>query len=566
MLQELSIKNFAVIDDLRIRFDDGLTMLTGETGAGKSIIINAVNLLLGSRASSDLIRSGTETAELEALFRIKAESRVWNCLRETGFEPSEELLIQRLMSRTDRHRVYINGRLSTIQILNRITEGLAGVSGQHAHQVLLRQDRHLSILDQFGGLLPLRNRVHRLYHEIVPVIRKLDRLRQLQSRQTEQSELLRFQSEEIAAVSPRPDEDTGLEQEKKRLKSAESLHQSVHDCFNRLYGGQGAIVEGLVEVARTLEKSGTVDPQLMDTAHALQETTYRLEDIARCLNGYLDGLHSDDGRLEQVEARLDVIQRLKRKYGGSLETVFAHLDAVNRELDTVEDLKEQIAETERELERQHKVLADACRELSVHRKQAAGVLAERTEKELASLQMPHVRFQIRLHQTEIRDETSPMLQVDGRHIHESGIDAAEFMIAPNPGEELKPLSSIASGGELSRIVLALNVILARKETVETVVFDEVDAGIGGGTAERVGEKLLELAGYHQVICITHLPQIARFGHQHFKISKTVTGGRTKTEIDALNERQRIREIARMMGGMNITQTTMEHAREMLGKR
>lgn len=566
MLVELSIKNFAIINDLRIRFSDGLTILTGETGAGKSIIINAFNLLLGARASANLIRTGAEAAELEALFSINPSSRIFRNIREWGIEADEELLIRRIISRNDRHRIYINGRLSTIQMLNRVTEHLASISGQHAHQGLLREDQHLMILDQFGNLMPLRATVASAYNEIVPLIESLQRLKGLRHRQTEHVKLLEFQKTEITQASLVPGEDAELEQEKRRLKMAETLYQTVAGSFEMLYGSEGAIIGKLVELSRSLEKSSRIDSQLSGAAKAVEDTAYHLEDVAHGLRRYLDGLQADDHRLEEIESRLDLVQRLKRKYGGSLESVLSHLDAISGELSGLENLSEEIHAAEKQLESRYAELSRCCTELSENRKQVAQLLAKQVEKELESLQMPHARFSIFM-QTCGADEKTPVwLQAGGHRIHESGIDTATFMIAPNPGEALKPLSQIASGGELSRVVLALKAILAEKESVETVVFDEVDAGIGGGTAELVGQKLLSLSGYHQIICITHLPQIASFGRHHFKISKQVSAGRTETCIASMSEQERVQEIARMLGGADITQTALEHAREMLEKR
>lgn len=566
MLLELSIKNFAIIDDLRICFSDGLTMLTGETGAGKSIIINAVNLLLGSRASGSLIRTGAEAAELEALFSIHPESSVLQIVQELGFEASDDLLIRRIISRNDRHRIYINGRLSTIQMLNRMTGCLASISGQHAHQGLLKEDQHLMTLDQFAGLLPLRASVAEHYHEIVPLIQHLDSLKSVQQRQTEQADLLEFQKNEITSASLRPGEDVDLEQEMKRLKMAETLYQSVGSSYEMLYGAEGAIIGKLVENARLIEKASRIDSQLSDMAKALEDTVYQLEDIAHRLRGYLDTLQADDNRLEEIENRLDVIRRLKRKYGGSVDSVLSHLEIIDRQLGGLENLSEQIAGTESRLESRSVELATLCNELSGKRKQAAASLSAAVETELASLQMAHTRFHVFLQSSDPDEKAPRWLKTGGCRISESGIDTARFMIAPNPGEDLKPLSAIASGGELSRVVLALKAILADKESVETVVFDEVDAGIGGGTAELVGQKLLALSAWHQILCITHLPQIAKFGHHHYKISKQVLNGRTQSMIAEMSRQERIQEIARMLGGTNITQTTLDHAHEMLEKK
>jgi DNA repair protein RecN (Recombination protein N) len=563
MLKELSIKNFTIIENLHICFSDGLTILSGETGAGKSIIINAVNLLLGSRASAKLIRTGVETAELEALFKITPESRVFKILDEQGGKASEELLIRRIISRGDRHKIYINGHLATIQMLNQATENLASISGQHAHQGLLKEDLQLMIIDQFGGLTPIRNKIYRLFHEIVPLIQKLRKLNNIRDRQAEHINLLEFQKKEILDTSIKPGEDASLEQEKIRLKNGEELYSAVYSSIEDLYSAKGAVVERLVEVKKNLDKATAIDPELTPRAKELSEATFRIEDIAEELRTYLKIITIDDKRLEEVESRLDILTRLKRKYGGTLEAVISHLETIDQDLSGIENISGQINDIETKLSELHRELSGLSLELSSKRSQTAKLLAKKVEKELASLRMSGTKFKISLQTIPANDNSDPHLVVKANTINETGIDQANFLIAPNVGEDLKPMASVASGGELSRIVLALKAILAEKGSVETLVFDEVDAGIGGSVAEAVGKKLSKLARYHQIICITHLPQIAKFGDNHFRITKNVSHGRTITSINPLNEKDRIKEIARMLGGMEITKTTLDHAREML---
>jgi len=563
MLKELSIKNFTIIENLHICFSDGLTILSGETGAGKSIIINAVNLLLGSRASAKLIRTGVETAELEALFKITPESRVFKILNEQGGKASEELLIRRIISRGDRHKIYIKGHLATIQMLNQATENLASISGQHAHQGLLKEDLQLMIIDQFGGLTPIRNKIYRLFYKIVPLIQKLRKLNNIRDRQAEHINLLEFQKKEILDASIKHREDASLEQEKIRLKNGEELYSAVYSSIEDLYSAKGAVVERLVEVKKNLDKATAIDPELTPKAKELSEAKFRIEDIAEELRTHLKIITIDDKRLEEVESRLDILTRLKRKYGGTLEAVISHLETIDQDLSGIENISGQINDIETKLSELHRELSGLSLELSSKRSQTAKLLAKKVEKELASLRMSGTKFKISLQTIPANNNSDPHLVVKGNTINETGIDQANFLIAPNVGEDLKPMASIASGGELSRIVLALKAILAEKGSVETLVFDEVDAGIGGSVAEAVGRKLSKLARYHQIICITHLPQIAKFGDNHFRITKKVSHGRTITSINPLNEKDRIKEIARMLGGMEITKTTLDHAREML---
>ena len=564
MLQELFISNFAIIDDLRISFSGGLTILSGETGAGKSIIINAVNLLLGSRATARLIRSGKETAELEALFHIKDQSGIARIMKENGYDPSEGLLIRRIISKKDRHRIYINGRLSTIQLLNLITENLASISGQHVHQGLLKEEQQLVIIDQFGGLAPDRYYVYQCFHEIVPLIRHLNDLKAKKNRQAEHIQLLEFQKGEIQAAGLISGEDAALEQERIRLKNSESLFQTAWDSIETLYDSQGAVVEQLSMIKKSLEKAALMDPLLVSSAKRIDDIAYNVEDITEELRIYLKKIKMDENRLEVVEDRLDIINKLSRKYGGSLDAVFLRLESIEKELLSMEGLTDDISDAEKRLSSLHNKLVEAATKLSEKRKKVAVVLAKKVENELASLKMPQTQFKISFRTTPANSSNDPYLTIEKNVVYETGIDQAVFLIAPNVGEPLKPLSSIVSGGELSRVVLAIKAILAQTESVETIVFDEVDAGIGGGVAEVVGRKLAALARHHQIICITHLPQIAKFGDHHFSISKHVSEGRTKTSINCLSDSERINEIARMLGGEKMTKATLDHAREMLG--
>ncbi len=565
MLQELTIRNFAIIDDLHIHFSKGLTILSGETGAGKSIILNAVNLLLGSRASADLVRTGADAAELEAFFQVSPASDVAQIMAAHGYPLEAGLIVRRIISRSDSNRVYINGRLATIQVLNSITENLASISGQHAHQGLLKEDQHLLILDQFGGLMTLRQKIYDDYHEVLAVIEKLNELHRHRDHQAEHLELLKFQKKEITEAGIAVGEDTELEQERLRLRHAEMLYQTVFQSIEDLYGASGSIVERLLEVKKNLEKAGQIDSQLKSTAQNLAEPSYHIEDLVGGLRRYLDTVQPDEKRLEAVEERLDTLNKLKRKYGGSLEAVTSKLESIKDELAGVENIAEKIVDLETQLSQMHTTLATGAATLSQKRKQTAKSLAKKVVDELATLHMSPAGFQVQLSTTPADQKTNPNLTVDNNIVNEFGIDRATLMIAPNVGEELKPLAGIASGGELSRVVLALKVILAQTDSIETLVFDEVDSGIGGRVAEVVGRKLSELAKHHQVICITHIPQIAKFADHHLSISKHVSKGRTITAITPLSKDERYKEIARMLGGEKITDATLEHAKEMLKK-
>lgn len=563
MLQELLIKNFAIIDDLNIRFEKGLTILSGETGAGKSIIINAVNLLLGSRASATMIRDGCDTAELSAWFEIPEDSIAAAMMDEHGYAHEDGLLVRRVIAKNDRHRTYINDTMATVQTLASITANLASISGQHASQGLLKEESHLAILDRFGDLTPVVRQVSDLYATIVPLSNKLEDLKRKKKNQEQEMDLLRYQADEIAKAGILPGEDESLEKEHLKLKHAEFLYQSVFNAIEALHGTDGAIVEQLGEVRKTLEKAADLDDTLSAAQLGVADHLYGLEDVTETLRSYLGALDSETTQLETVESRLDLINRLKRKYGGSLEALFEKRDAIDAELSAITHIDEAIERIQANLETHHHQLAVRARELSEKRRQTAEKLAWSVEKELHGLKMDGTRFNVQITHPPCGPKASPWLSLDGHLLSATGMDQATFMIAPNVGESMKPLSSIASGGELSRVVLALKAILADTDAVGTVIFDEVDAGIGGAVADVVGRKLTALAEKHQMICITHLPQIARFGDHHFQIAKQIKNDRTITTIRPMSHEERIHEIARMLGGEIITPTALEHARAMM---
>ncbi len=569
MLNELSIKSFAIIDDLSVSFNGGLTVMSGETGAGKSIIINAVNLILGTRASSKLIRTGAETAEIEAFFSIPEKSPIVKILKENGYDPSEGLLIRRIISRNDRHKIFINGSLATIQILANITENLASISGQHAHQGLLKEDQHLLLLDQFGNLMPLREKITKKYNIFLPLIKKLHQNKTNVQNQSDQIELLEFQKKEIRDANITDGEDEVLEKERIRLKNSEMLFTVARECQHTLYTMDGSITENLSDLQKKLEKAVNIDSNLTEPTEEINEIIYKIEDIAGSLRNYEENIQTDNNLLEATEDRIDFLNKLKRKYGGNsgtLKEIVRHYNKISNELLQLSDLSTNIQEIERDLLIQHAEIVNLVVKLSQKRKIVADKLSRKVENELKNLEMPNTRFQVDIQTINAESTTEQWLSANGKIITDIGIDKAVFMISPNVGEEMKPLAKIASGGELSRIILALKAILAEIDSVATIVFDEVDAGIGGGIAEVVGKKILALSKFHQVICITHLPQIAKFSDNHYKIVKTVSKGRISTSITPLSSNEKISELARMLGGIEITDATLTHAKEMIENR
>jgi len=550
MLTDLRIKNFAIIDDLHISFLPGLTILSGETGAGKSIIIGALNQVLGERATGDLIRTGEDEAIVEALFDISGDEKFRHFLTEKGIPVEDDnLLIKRVISREGKNKILINGNLATLNMLTRITETLITISGQHEHQEILRTQNHIEILDSYGGLLSLRNQYKESFQAMKRIEQELASLRAEENREAERKELLNFQWREIEEAQLIPGEEEELRNEKRLLQNANKLLNTTRQVYEEIYGEDEAILSRLSRALRNLGELTDIDSTINPYIKNLESILFQLEDVAISLRGYHQKIHFDPQRLEEIESRLDVIHRLKRKYGANIDEILKNQEKIKAELEQISQRKDRLEELkERYEEVRLKVLTQA-KELSQKRKEAAEKLSQEMERELETLGMQDPIFITSITTTNSLDE--------------KGLDQVEFLFSSNPGEEARPLARIASGGELSRVMLAFKHILASEEGTSTLIFDEVDAGIGGATAEVVGKKLFDISRYYQTICITHLPQIACFGENHYYISKKVEGGRTKTKVKSLNYEERVEEIARMLGGTEITSKTLMLAREMI---
>jgi len=555
MLTELNIRNFAIIDEMRVTFAEGLSVISGETGAGKSIIVGAVGLLLGDRATSDMIRSFEDAAQVEALFDISGQEGLRWKVGEAGFGDGEELVVKRVVSRSGKNRVYINGALASLSTLAAIGESLINVCGQHEHQMILDPENHTDILDEFGGLLTLRAEYRESYDRYRSLHERLRTLEELRKKREEREDLLRFQIGEISRAGIRAGEDAALAEEKRILANVQKLIDLAEAAYEALYGKSGSALAELRGAVAAVKEIRKIDPGLKLTGEELDELYYRIEDAALILRDYAKRLSFDPGRLEAVEERLELLGRLKRKYGGTLDAVLKRQAEAEEEIAAISTLEEEFAALSQSIAEERERMAKAAGRLSEKRHEVAAALKEAVEAEVGTLRMENARFEVVFR--ELREDRG------GGPFNEKGSDDLEFYLSANVGEELKPLKGIASGGELSRIMLALKKVLARTGSVGTIVFDEVDSGIGGATAEIVGQKLREVARYHQILCITHLPQIACCGDRHYLVAKRVVGKRTNTSVTLLSEEERREEIARMLGGVDMTEKTREHAKEML---
>ena len=558
MLLEVYIENFAIIETLHVQFAEGLNIVTGETGAGKSIMVDALMVALGGRAYAEFIRTGAEKAVVEAIFQIAHDGEVKAKAVEYGLleaaPEDNELLIRREIARNGRHRILVNGHPATNVMAAELGNLLLDIHGQHEHQSILNADYHGELLDAFGKLLPLREQVAALYRAFKKCERELGELRDQSRERMQHLDLLRFQQQEIAKAQLKPGEDEELVHERKILAGAEQLVSGANTSYEILYGEHGSVLEKLGDLRRRLEDLSKIDETLSGHLKACETVQYQLEDVAFALRDYAHAIEFDPYRLEEVEKRLDEINKLKRKYGNSLAEILAFLADIQKELNLFDERETRIAELEKEYDQRRAALQELAATLSRERQQCAACFEQQLMAELAELGMANTTFQV---------ECKPA-GTEQQPFTAKGLDKIEFLITPNPGEPPKPLAKIASGGEISRVMLALKTLLGNADHIPTMVFDEIDSGIGGKIAEIVGQKLQQIAAAHQVICITHLPQIACKGVTHLHVEKRVDTDHTAVSVRRLAAQERLEEIARMLGGATLTPITLQHAQEMLG--
>jgi len=573
MLLELIIQNFAIIDQLRLRFGQGFNVLTGETGAGKSIIIDAVSLLLGGRADAEVIRAGADRATIEGLFLLDEETQalVNPLLEQDGLEGDDPALLSlaREIRREGRSLCRVNGRSVTLKVLEGIGQSLVDIHGQSEHLSLLRVREHVDLLDRYGDLWPLREQVAGLVRQLRAVRQELAGLRRDERELARRLDLLQYQVGEIEAARLTPGEEEELVLERTRLANAEQLQQLADEAYSTLYEGsqeQAAAVDLVQTAARALAGLARLDRSTAALSQTAESLGYQLEDLAGLVRHYRDRVEFNPQRLSQVEERLALIHSLQRKYGDSIEEVLAFAARARQELQTIEHSGERIAELEAEEERLLRQIGHLGAELSARRREAGERLSAGIEAELKELSMARARFGVALEWRDAADGA----YVEGRRVafDLTGLDRVEFLVSPNVGEPLRPLVRIASGGETSRLMLALKTVLAQADRTPTLIFDEIDAGIGGRVGAVVGQKLWGLTvsdggkvRRHQVLCVTHLPQLACYGDLHLQVSKGVVADRTVTSVRALEGQEREQEIAAMLGA--VTAKTRASAREML---
>lgn len=564
MLITLSIRNLAVVEAVDVHFFKGFHVLSGETGAGKSIIIDALGLIAGGRGSADLVRYGCDKAEMEALFELPTKHPVWSTLEQQGIKANteEHLLIRRELTVQGKSSSRINGQMVNLTMLREVGEQLVNIHGQHEHQSLLRADRHLALLDTFGDSVigPVKALYRERYNAFVRAEKEVRELQSSSQKAYQLLDMYRFQLDEIAAAELSLGEDELLTEERVKLSHSEKMMDGISGAYE-LLSGRGGLNTINDVLSRLNDVQNYDNKNLQPIAEQIQSAFYQLEDAAFQLRSYREDIEFNPGKLYEVEQRLNQITGLQRKYGDSIEQILEYYSRIEQETDLLKNKDERLEQLIAKRDQLLVDLLEIAEELTEAREICAEELAEQVEQELKDLQMERTSLKVRI--DPIEDPRG--YEYKGLRVRptKQGIDNAEFLISPNPGEPLRPLGKIASGGELSRIMLAMKSIFARHDQIPVLIFDEVDTGVSGRAAQSIAEKLYRLSSVCQVFSITHLPQVACMADHQYLIEKNVHDGRTMTQIAGLTKEGRVKELARMLGGVEITEKTLHHAQEML---
>ncbi len=559
MLALLRVRNLAIIEDLEVELGPGLNVLTGETGAGKSILVLALRLVLGARAPSGVVRTGADSAQVEALFDLSGSPKVLARLAEDGIECDGEVVVRRVVYASGRTRAYINGQLTTLAQLSRLAAGTVDISSQHAHHTLVDASTHLGFLDAFAHLNELRGQVGKGHGKLKKVDAEQRELENATRQRAEREDLLRFQLGEIDAIGLGEDTVENWETEATRLRHADGLVRLASRAEEHLYAADGSLCDQLGNVLSDLEDALEKDPSLSSVVESVYAARSELEEAARFLGSYARSVEADPQALTELEERLHEVSRLVRKHGRDLSDVLERASSAREELEQLAGIESRMTDVRQRYDAALAEVSALADGLSKQRRAAAAQLGEAITAELQSLGMGNARVEVEVAALTGTDG----FDVDGARLSAAGLDHVEFLIAPNPGEDPRPLRDIASGGELSRSLLGVKRVLAQRGPVGTYVFDEVDSGVGGAIAEVIGRKLADVGKHHQVLCITHLPQVAAYGERHLLVRKTVRDERTHSEVVALTDAERREELARMLGGVEVTPTQRKVAAELM---
>ena len=551
MLQELSIKDFAIIDEIQISFQPKMTVLTGETGAGKSIIIDALGLLAGGRGSTEFIRKGEKKAVIQGLFTLPREANTYNILEEYGIDSEDgQIILQRDLYRGGRNICRINGMMVNLATLRKVGETLIDIHGQNEHQELMKPENHIDLLDEYDKKTSeLRNQYQVVYQNYRKLKSSMEKKEADEKAWAQRLDMLNFQVKEIGEAGLKINEEDELVEEKNKLDNFQAIHDALELSYQILSGEKIDVVGNLGNAMNELSDVSDLSENLQEINTKISDAFYSLEDVARDISDELDSMEWNGERLNEIEERLELIHQLKRKYGDTIEDILHYHSRIVKELREMENAEQNSEKQERQLSEALEKVKELAIKLSKQRKKSAKKLEKMIHEQLSALYMDKAVFEVKC--------------LNNSKLYSKGIDKVEFYIQTNPGEEMGPLAKIASGGELSRIMLALKTIFSQKMGVTSIIFDEVDTGVSGRVAQAIAEKISQISNNSQVLCITHLPQVAAIADNHYYISKSVNDGRTETSLEELDEKQKIREIARMLSGSEITELTLKHAEELI---
>ncbi|HSL88717.1 MAG TPA: DNA repair protein RecN [Ignavibacteriaceae bacterium] len=565
MLKSLEIKDYALIEHLHTEFGKGLNIITGETGAGKSILIDAMSLLLGERASSEVVRKGAQKSFVEGVFDIKGNKMVNKVLEENEIEISPELIVRREISLKGSNRCFINDSPVQLQIVKEIGDLLVDLHGQHEHQSLLRVETHIDFIDEFAGNQSILDTYHSLFQELSTKKTELKKLLEKETSLKDKKDMYDFQIKEIDGINPLPDEDEKLNNALNVLENSEKLMELSEQIYNELYDAENSVVDKIGEVKQKLTQLSDIDKSVSESAAECESALLIIKEIASSIRSYRSGIDIDPVEIEKKRERLGSLNLLKKKYGGSIKNAIEHREKIGNELNLVQNFSNEISRIKTEISRLRSSAGTAAEKLSERRKKISIKVENEVKKVLARLGIAETSFKVNIENLSVHNKTDNFVVVQQKNIlaDEKGIDKIEFYISTNPGEDLKPLSKIASGGEVSRIMLALKSILAKSDKLPLLIFDEIDTGVSGRIAQKVGQALNELASYHQIIAITHLPQIAGLADHHFSVEKKQVNGRVVSSIQKLSDNERIREVAKLLSGEKITEESLQGAKQLM---
>lgn len=565
MLNSLLIKDFALIEKLRVEFTEGLNIITGETGAGKSIIIGALGLLLGERASVEVVRKGSDKSIVEGIFNITDKNAVTEILKSNDIDFDDELILRREISLKGSNRCFVNDSPVTLNIFKEIGDYLIDIHGQHDHQSLLRTETHIKFLDEFGNYSGLIEEFTNLKNDLQSKIGELKKIKDQEALIKEKKELYEFQMKEIDSVSPHENEDEEISRELNILENTETLMDLAGQIYNSLYESEYPVYNELVKIDKLINELSSIDNTMSEKASEFSALIERIDDIADSVRKYNDKIELDPERLNYLRERLVAINRLKKKFGGSVVTILQYREKIGEEFDLAENFAERIENLNEEILIKRKQTGKTAVILSEERKKIALTTGAMIVDELKELGIQETVFETRFDNIKGEPAAENYLITDSGKLffNNNGIDEVEFYISTNKGEDPKPLAKVASGGEISRIMLALKTILAKNEKLPLLIFDEIDTGVSGRIASKVGQSLKNLARFHQVICITHLPQIAALADSHFQVEKELNGERVTSRLKLLSQEERIEEIAKMMSGEEVNHYSLENARQLM---